>query len=251
MLAPRHALPGLALALALTGARTASAETAQTSEDSWLTGEISPLGPSLAPDVAMARAEVNWSGASGTASAGARAEVRLWRALSVFAGAAGGFAGEASRVRPNVGAAYQLLDPRRDAVGLRVQMEYKPEGLVEPEGEIETAVALSRRIGRGAISLTAVYGQDPEATEQDAELALEGRAPITARATLGFAARGRRSLGTPKNGEPRADALAAPFAAIALGRYQIAAACGVAAIERPDTTTAVGVLTSLGVTVAW
>jgi hypothetical protein len=201
--------------------------------------------------VATARAQVDWSGASGTATAGGRAEVRLWRGLSVFAGASGGFAGTDAPVRPHAGAAYQFTDPRRDPVGVRLQFEYKPEGLVEPEGEIETALALSRRIGRGAIALTAVYGQDPEAVERDGELAFEARAPLGAHTAIGVAVRGRRGLGVSKHNEPRADGFAAPFAAIAVGRYQIAAACGVAAIERADTTRAVGVLTSLGVTVAW
>ncbi|MCE9572670.1 MAG: hypothetical protein K8W52_05895 [Deltaproteobacteria bacterium] len=224
---------------------------AHAEDTAWLTGQTSPLGPAIGPDRAVARAEVDWSGAYGTATAGARAEVRLWRGLSVFAGASGAFAGTDAPTRPRAGAAYQLTDPRRDPVGVRLQLEYKPEGLVEPEGEVEATIALSRRLGRGAVAMTAVYGQDPEAVERDAELALEARAPITARATLGFAARARRSLGTPRNDEPRADAFAAPFAAIAVGRYQLAAACGVAAIDRAAGGADVGMLTSVVLAVDW
>ncbi len=68
----------------------------------------------------------------------------------------------------------QILDQWRHGVAGAgaVSVSYKGEGFSEPEGEIETVIALGRNFGRASVFANLVYGQDPEARESDGEIRL-------------------------------------------------------------------------------
>src|SRR5262249_29490646 len=97
-----------------------------------------PLVAVAAPAQAEVHVEGGWSTAGDAALGLARAELRVWRDVSILGGAQ---LTAARGVRPRVGAAYQVRDPARAPIGVRVQVEYKPEGFTEPEGEVEATVA--------------------------------------------------------------------------------------------------------------
>jgi hypothetical protein len=234
---------------AAAGALLLSISGAARADVAWIARDVAPIDPAVLPDVAHARVDAGWSGASGHPTGGARAEVVLGARVSVFASAIVGASD--SQARPGAGVAYQLFDPRASAIGVRLQVEYKAEGFVEPEGEMEAAIAVSRRIGDGLATVSAIAGQDPDARERDAELAGSIYEPVAPRLALGIAVRGRRALGTPGPGEPRADALAAPFAALSLGRTTLLATAGLDAIDRGAAGRAAGALGQLGLTVDW
>src|SRR2546427_10923551 len=65
---------------------------------------------------------------------------------------------------------YQLLDPHRHAIGVRLSGAYKPEGFSEPEGELEGVLAASRLIGGDVARTFVAYGSDSDGRQADTEL---------------------------------------------------------------------------------
>src|SRR5262249_30769118 len=122
----------------------------------------------VAPHVSVTT-QAGYDGAQQRAQATGVVEAALIPHLAIFTGAT---YGEETRgaSRPTIGAAYQLLDPRAAAIGLRVSTAYKPEGFSEPEGEIESMVIASRLISGDVARSFAAYGTDPDGNESDVEL---------------------------------------------------------------------------------
>jgi hypothetical protein len=73
------------------------------------------------------------------------AEVRVWGPISLRGGAV--YSDTKGRLRPSIGARLQIFSQDRAGIDGAVGVFYRPEGLTEPEGEIETVVSVGRRIG--------------------------------------------------------------------------------------------------------
>jgi hypothetical protein len=177
-----------------------------------------PVGGAVVPDRVAVTISAGWSGAGSRLLGGAILEAALASRISVIAGAE--LAQSGTHARPTAGVAFQLADPRVAPVGARVSIVYKPEGLTEPEGEVEGAVVLSRRLAGGLASLAVTYGQDPEGRERDGELAGSFLAPVGPRFAVGATGRGRHAIGTPGPGEPTWDTLGGAVGVVAVGRYR-------------------------------
>lgn len=205
-----------------------------------------PLLSASAPVAARVRAELGWSTTTDEAVAELRTEARVWRGLSLFAGA------QARRdddgARPVLGAAYQLVAD--DARAVRVQVMYRPEGMVEPEGEVEAAVIGARAVAGGWATGALTYGQDPEGRERDVEALLGYRAGLGRSASLGALGRGRRALGDQLEHERVWDVLAGGVAAIHAGTWSVELLAGLERVGR-QTGGQTGTLATLGVGATW
>jgi hypothetical protein len=201
------------------------------------------LPSTLAARVGAAPALVSAFGGYDTAGsapiAGAIAEVRLWGPIALRAGAQ--YAVARSGARPTVGGRVQLLRQDRHGVDGGVSVFYRPEGFTEPEGEIETAVALGRRFDRIALLGNFVYGQDPEGAERDGEVRLAAQYAV-GRWSLGVDSRLRFAIGSQRAsnaaGVPSFDALAGPIVAAAFGPLALFAEAGPSLLRRGGTTSA-------------
>jgi hypothetical protein len=150
----------------------------------------------------------------------ANAEARVWGPLSVRGGAV--YTGRTGTLRPAVGGRVQLLRQQDHGLDGAVGVFYRPEGLTEPEGELETVASLGARLGRSYLLGNLVYGQDPEGAERDGELRLALLRPVGERLLLGFDSRVRIDLGSQpahraSHDEAKLDALAGPTAALVIG----------------------------------
>jgi len=95
-------------------------------------------------------------------------EVTLWGPLALRGTAALGDGSH--RIRPSVAGRVQILSQGRHGVDGALSIAYRAEGFTEAEGEIETVVALSRKIGGAMAIVNLAYGQDPEGRERDGEV---------------------------------------------------------------------------------
>jgi hypothetical protein len=150
----------------------------------------------------------------------ANAEARVWGPLSVRGGAV--YTGRTGTLQPTIGGRVQLLRQQDHGLDGAVGVFYRPEGLTEPEGEVETMVSLGACLGRSYLLGNLVYGQDPEGAERDGELRLALLRPVGGRLLLGFDGRVRIDLGSQpahraSHDEAKLDALAGPTAALLLG----------------------------------
>jgi hypothetical protein len=91
-------------------------------------------------------------------------EVRLWGPISLRGGAV--YTNGNQTLRPSFGARAQALHEDRHGVAGAIGVFYKPEGLTEPEGEIETVLSIGRHAGRTYFLGNLLYGQDPEGNER-------------------------------------------------------------------------------------
>jgi hypothetical protein len=137
-------------------------------------------------------------------------------------------------MRPSVGARVQLLRQERYGVDCSLSSSFKTEGFDEMEGEIETILAVGRRIGRYYLLGNLAYGQDPEGNERDGELRFSVLRQ-QGRAVLGLEARGRSAIGpqhAPNSAvEPRVDLVSGPIAMVSLGSLVLFAEVGPSALK--------------------
>lgn len=157
-------------------------------------------------------------------------------------------------VRPSFGARLQALRERRHGVDGAVGVFYRPEGLTEPEGEIESVVAIGRHVGGTYILGNALYGQDPEGSERDGEVRLAALRASGGRFLFGVDGRVRFDLGSSmaklaQHGEPTIDALVGPTASALLGRIALSAQGGASAF-RMRQRDVVGTFVMIGIGVA-
>jgi hypothetical protein len=199
------------------------------------------LASTLAPGVgATAALAVGFGGYDGARSApigSATAEVRVWGPFAVRGGAE--YSSVRREPRPSIGGRVQLLRQERHGIDGSVSVFYRPEGFTEPEGEIETIVALGRRFDRVAVLANLVYGQDPEGNERDGELRFASLY-AAGRWTFGLDSRLRFAMGTQKRAmaEPKLDLLAGPVAAAAVGPVAVFAQAGPSLLKLSGTTSA-------------
>lgn len=148
----------------------------------------------------------------------ASAEVRLWGPIALRGGAS--YSNASDRLRPNIGARVQVLRQEAHGVDGSLSVFYKPEGFTEPEGEVETTLALAHAFEALTMVGNLVYGQDPEGRERDGEVRL-GLFHWGGRLGYGVDARARFALGTQRaraaGGEPTLDAMGGPLVTYALG----------------------------------
>jgi len=147
----------------------------------------------------------------------------------------------------------QLLTQQRHAVDGSLSVFYRAEGLTEPEGEIETVIAIGRQLGPTALIGNLAYGQDPEGRERDGEI----RGAVLTRFGRHFLAgvdgRWRFDLGSDRAklraaNEPTFDLDAGPVAAMTLGPISVLAHSGVSVVRRlgQDATAGLIALGGLG-----
>jgi hypothetical protein len=263
MIAARHlTLAATAGALAFAHATPAAGQTPAPVAESDAP-ETAPLGPSAvaragasgqflpltyAPTVgetsAVASGYAGWDGALGAVME-SHAEVRVWGPVALRGAAELG--DTSRRVRPSIGARAQLLSQARHGVDGAVSVTYRAEGFTEAEGEIETLVALGRRIGRTMLIANLAYGQDPDGNERDGELRAAAFARIAPRLHLGLDGRWRFDLGSSAdklraNNEPTTDLDAGPVVMLTLGPVALTAETGASLVRRIGGDTRLGVV---------
>jgi hypothetical protein len=169
----------------------------------------------------------------------AAAEVRVWGLLSVRGGAV--YTSGDGRLRPSFGGRLQLLAESARGLDGAIGVFYRPEGLTEPEGELEAVVSAGRHAGETYLAANLVYGQDPEGNERDGELRLAAVHPLAERLLLGLDGKLRFDLGSDRarqahRGEPRLDAVAGPLLTLFVGPVAILAQAGASAVAFSDRT---------------
>ena len=249
-----------ALSLAPVAARAAAPESADDGEvgaprdrlaDSANGAAFAFLAQSAQVDRQRALA-VGFGGYDGARRSGlfeSAAEVTRFGPFAVRAGAV--YSSSSERLRPSVGGKVQLLRSARHGVDGTVGVFYRPEGLTEPEREIERLAALGGAIGRTYLTGNLFYGQDPEGRERDGEVRLSALRSVTTRVLLGIDGRCRFDLGSDPatlaaHGEPTFDALVGPSANVLVGPVALLAEAG-ASVRRLGGATAFGPFAIAGV----
>jgi hypothetical protein len=154
----------------------------------------------------------------------AHGEVHVYGPVRLIVGVADAFRDTA---KPSIGGGVRLLD---GPVAMSAYVQYKAEGFTEPEGEIESVVAIGTQLGAVRASVDVAYGQDLDGNERDAELAIAGQTELVRGVFAGATARYRDALGTRK--EPIArDALGGGSLCLARGRFAVDVVAGIAMVE--------------------
>lgn len=206
-----------------------------------------PGGPDAAAPGLGASVQGGWGGAHAQAVGAVSAEALLAERVTVRAGVAY----DVGKARPTASVSYTVLDPYRHEIGILAGVAYKPEGLTQAEGEVETTVALSRRVGRGLASASVTYGQDPDFKHHDGELAIAMVEPVLARSALGGVARARSGLGSSTELGANWDGLAGVVGRTQVGPYTFTAIGGTEMIGQVMGGTKLGVLGTVAVGAWW
>jgi hypothetical protein len=164
----------------------------------------------------------------------AAAEVRLFGPVDLRGGAVYTRADRA--LRPSFGARIGLLREARHGLDAAFGVFYRPEGLTEPEGEIESVLSLGRHVGRAYLLGNLLYGQDPEGSERDGEVRLAALVTLRSRLVVGLDSRLRFDLGSQaaklaEHHEPTMDVAAGPTVAMLLGPVAVSLQGGASALR--------------------
>ena len=196
-------------------------------------GEALPLGlRAERNEAAFVTADGGYDGARKAGIIDFAAEIHIWGPITVRVG--GTYISDADDVKPTVGALVQLFNS--DGLAGSFGVFYKPEGLTEPEGEIEATFALGKRFENATLVGSLTYGQDGEAEERDGEVRVGGFYKVRKNFYAGADARFRFSLGTSKAGEPDYDILGGPLATLVAFDTAFTAQVGVSAVKVADQT---------------
>jgi hypothetical protein len=177
----------------------------------------------------------------------ATAEVRVWGPIALRGGAV--YTSGDERLRPSFGLRVQALRESASGLDMSAGVFYRPEGLTEPEGEVEAVLSAGRHLGNTYLLGNLVYGQDAEGNERDGEVRVAALHPITSRLLLGLDGRLRFDLGSkdrPGKDEPELDALVGPAASLALGPVALLLHGGGSAYRTTSTAYGAFVLAGLG-----
>jgi len=194
-----------------------------------------------------------YNSARGTGTFETAAEVHVWGPFAVRGGAV--YTNGGGVLRPSFGGRVQLLREGRHGVDGAVGVFYRPEGLTEPEGEIESVFAVGTHAGATYLLGNLLYGQDPEANERDGELRLAALRPVRSRFIVGLDGRLRFDLGSnpaklAEHNEATLDALLGPSATALVGPVALSLHGG-GSVVRLRQTTSVGVFAGVGVGTAF
>jgi hypothetical protein len=255
---PRGALAGavLSLALCLPAAARADSPEGETSPGPRVRDTAASAGrgnflflshgAAVDGQTAFGAAAGGYDGARGSALFEATAEVRVWGPVAVRGGAV--YTGTDQRLRPTFGVRVQALREAAHGLDATLGAFYRPEGLTEPEGELEAVMAAGAHLGRTYLLGNLVYGQDPEGNERDGEVRLAAVAPIGSRLLLGFDGRLRFDLGSQAAGraEPALDLMVGPTATVPLGRVALLLQGGASVVKAAAVGAGPFVLGGLG-----
>jgi hypothetical protein len=206
-----------------------------------------PGGPDAPAPGLGASVQGGWGGAHAQAIGAVSAEGLLFGRLTIRAGVDY----DAGKTRPSASASYVLYSPEHNQVGVLVGLAYKPEGLTEPEGEVEGTVALSHKFGDALGSASITYGQDPDFNEHDGEIALAAVQPVSQTVALGGVTRARSGLGSTTDLGARWDGLAGGLARIQVEQYTVTAVVGSEIIGVDPGGTKLGLLGTVAVGAWW
>jgi len=163
-------------------------------------------------------------------------EVRFWGPIALRAGAV--YTTGADTVKPSVGGRVQLLREQAHGVDGAIGVFYRPEGLTEPEGEIESAISVGLHLGKIYLLGNLLYGQDGEGNERDGEVRVAALGPLVPWLSVGFDSRVRFDLGSDRatllaHNEPTFDALAGPLATAFVGPLALSLQGGASVFRLP------------------
>jgi hypothetical protein len=229
------------LVLMFVGSAARADEDAVITEPQHIDLEATADGASLPLSIAASRHELavvsGYGGYDGARNAGimdVAAELRLYGPLYVRGGAT--YLSDTGTLKPTIGLELQFLQQTKHGISASLGVFYKPEGLDEPEGEVEAVLSLGRRFGRTTLLLNAAYGQDAELNESDAEL--RGAALVRVGRSLftGFDARYRFAIVSKMNGEPDWDVVAGPVMSYVVSGFTLSAQVGASALSIASAT---------------
>ncbi|HXU06355.1 MAG TPA: hypothetical protein VN903_35610 [Polyangia bacterium] len=169
----------------------------------------------------------------------AATEVHLFGPIAVRGAAV--YTASSGTLRPSFGGRLLALREGRHGIDGAFGVFYRPEGLTEPEGEIESVISLGRHVGATYLLGSVVYGQDPEGRERDGEVHLAGVRPVRSRFLVGLDGRLRFDLGSDTarlaaHHEATLDANVGPGVAAFLGPIALSLHGGGSALRLQQTT---------------
>jgi hypothetical protein len=205
--------------------------------------------PAFVAQRAFASGIAGYDSARKTGTFEATAEARLWGPIAVRGSAV--YTNTDHLMRPSFGARAQALREERHGIDGAFGVFYRPEGLTEPEGEIESVLSVGRHAGQTYLLGNLLYGQDPEGSERDGELHLAALRPIRSRFVVGFDGRLRFDLGSnaaklAEHHEATLDAMLGPSATAFAGPVALFVNGGAAAV-RLQQQTSYGAFVMLGI----
>ena len=224
-------------------ALTCSIASADPSDDAALHSSVG-WGQTIVPDQASVTTAVGYDGAQQRAEATGLLEATLVARVAVFATVT--YGEETAGVsRPALGAAVQIIDPRRYPVGARLSAAYKPEGFSEPEGEIETVLDLSHLFDRNVARMFVAYGRDPDGHESDVEIAGGYLQRLASNWVVGATSRYRYAIELKDPG-PRWDLVAGAVGDFLVDRWRIELLVGAGAVDTARVSSGPLALASFG-----
>jgi hypothetical protein len=226
---------------------TASADPSAAVEATTLVASRVPEGPLTAAPGVGASVEGGWDGARARAIGAITAEALIARRITLRAGAQY----ELGSTRPSVSGSYLLLDSDEHAIGVLATVAYKPDGLTEPGGELESTLSITHRLAGGIAAASITYGQDPDLAHHDGEIALSAIEPIARHAALGGVARARSGLGSATELGASWDGLAGAVARTQLGALTFTALGGTQIVGPLSGGTRLGALGTVAVGSWW
>ena len=222
----------LAAAL-LAGVRVAAADPGEL-----IVREQVPAGPIASAPGLGGEIQAGWGGAHAEAIGGLSAQALFFERLTIAAGVQY----DVGSTRPSATASFVIVDASAHPIGVLAAVAYKPEGLTEPDGEIESTLAVSRRIGAGFATASVTFGADLDAAHHDGEAAASAIEPVSQNAAVGGVARVRDGLGSSTDLGARWDSLFGAVARGRLGTYTLTAVGGGEAVGQVMGGTKLGVL---------
>jgi hypothetical protein len=192
-------------------------------------GLVSPFSISaVRPATALVLGDGGYDGARKAGIVDIATELHIWGPIYIRAG--GSYVSDADQIRPLAGLLVRIFET--PGVTGTAGLFYKPEGLTEPEGEIEGLFALTGRLGATTITGNLVYGQDGEAAESDAEVRLGAVVRASDHWLFGADSRFRFAINTkPDKVEPDYDLVAGPVATLVLREVAVTAQAGVSVVK--------------------
>ncbi len=195
------------------------------------------------PETALVYADGGFDGARKAGVVDFAAELHLWGPIYLRGG--GSYVSADNTLKPTAGLLVRLF--RAQGWNGAAGVFYKPEGLTEPEGEIEGLFAVSTRIDATTLTANLVYGQDAEASESDAEVRAGAVVRAGRRFLVGADSRFRLAIRRKAgSGEPDYDLVAGPLATLVLPQVAITAEAGVSMLKTDAVHS--GPIVLLGVT---
>ncbi len=170
----------------------------------------------------------------------AATEVVLWGPIALRGGAV--YTHDNNTLKPSFGARVQGLREGRHGVDGALGVFYKPEGLTEAEGEIESVLSIGRHVGANYLLANLAYGQDFDGNERDGEVRLSGLRPTGRYFVVGLDSRLRFDLGSNQaklaaHHEPTLDGVAGPMALALLGPVAVSLQAGPSVTRLQGATT--------------